>query len=54
MKDLILNYNNVLLFGPTNTKKELFNTIEKNHRFANIKIEIKEAGKMNLNQKTYW
>ena len=54
LEDLILNYNNVLLFGPTNAKKELFNTIEKNHRFANIKIEIKEADKMNLNQKTYW
>lgn len=51
LEDLILNYNNVLLFGPTNAKKELFNTIEKDHRFANIKIEIKEADKMNLNQK---
>ncbi|WP_269222737.1 MULTISPECIES: hypothetical protein [Flavobacterium] len=51
LEDLILNYNNVLLFGPTNAKNELFNSIEKDHRFANIKIEIKEADKMNINQK---
>jgi hypothetical protein len=47
LETIILDYNTVLLFGATNAKKELFNKIQKDHRFANIKIEVKEADKMN-------
>jgi hypothetical protein len=47
LEDIILIYNDVLLFGASNAKAELFNKIQKDHRFANIKIEVKEADKMN-------
>jgi hypothetical protein len=47
LEDVILIYNHVLLFGASNAKTELFNKIQKDHRFANIKIEVKEADKMN-------
>lgn len=47
----ILNYDFVLLFGATDAKTELFNRIQKDHRFANIKIEVKEADQMSKFQK---
>lgn len=47
LEAIILDYNTVLLFGATNAKKELFNKMQNDHRFANIKIEVKEADKMN-------
>lgn len=49
--EVIRNYNDVLLFGPTDAKVELLNTLRKDHRFADIKIEIKQADKMTENQK---
>lgn len=45
------NYEEIILFGPTDAKVELFNTLRTDHRFAKIKIEIKEADKMTENQK---
>jgi hypothetical protein len=51
LEAVILNYNDILLFGATNAKIELFNRIQKDHRFANIKIEVKEADKMSKYQK---
>lgn len=42
----IRNYENVLIFGPTNAKAELNNLIAADHRFADIKIEVKSADKM--------
>jgi len=46
LSDSILNYDEVLLFGPTDAKSELVNTIKDNHLFEKIKIEIKPADKM--------
>jgi len=48
--EIIRNYNDVLLFGPTDAKVELFNVLRKDHRFADIVIEIKHADKMTENQ----
>lgn len=48
--EIIRNYREVLLFGPTNAKVELFNTLRADHRFANIKINIQQADKMTENQ----
>ena len=48
--EVIRNYNDVLLFGPTDAKVELFNVLRKDHRFADIVIEIKQADKMTENQ----
>lgn len=47
----ILNYDKVLLFGPTHAKTELFNMLSEDHRFFKIKTYLKDAGKMTLNQR---
>lgn len=48
---VIKNYEEVLLFGPTDAKKELVNILKEDHHFDKIKIEIKDAGKMTENQR---
>jgi hypothetical protein len=48
--EIIKNYEEVILFGPTNAKVELFNTLRADHLFAKIKIEVKPADKMTENQ----
>ncbi|MCO5948625.1 hypothetical protein [Mucilaginibacter flavidus] len=48
--EIIRNYNDIILFGPTDAKVELFNSLRKDHRFADIVIEIKQADKMTENQ----
>ena len=48
--EIIRNYNDVVLFGPTEAKVELYNFLRKDHRFADIVIEIKPADKMTENQ----
>lgn len=49
--DVILNYNHVLLFGPTNAKTELYNYIMEDLRFKDIKFTVEPADKMTDNQK---
>lgn len=46
----ILNYNQVLLFGPTDAKTELFNILMENHRFGTIRIKVKSSDKLTENQ----
>lgn len=48
--EVILNYDEVILFGPTDAKTELYNTLQSNYRFQKIKIDVKEADKMTENQ----
>jgi nitrogenase subunit NifH len=48
--EAIKNYEEVLLFGPTSAKAELFNVLRENHHFEKIKIEVKQADKMTENQ----
>lgn len=48
--EVIKNYEEVILFGPTNAKVELFNTLKADHLFEKIKITIKQADKMTENQ----
>ena len=48
--EIIRDYKEVLLFGPTNAKAELFNILRANHLFADIKIEMLQADKMTTNQ----
>jgi hypothetical protein len=47
---IIINYENVILFGPTNAKTELFNIIKADHHFGKIKIGVRQADKMTENQ----
>ncbi len=49
--DVILKYNNVLLFGPTNAKTELHNYLNKDLHFKDINIDIESADKMTDNEK---
>lgn len=44
--EVIKNYNEVVLFGPTDARNELFNTLKTNHHFENIKIEVHSSDKM--------
>lgn len=48
--EIIKNYESVVLFGPTEAKEELFNTLKADRRFEEIKIEVKQADKMTENQ----
>ncbi len=46
----ILNYDSVLLFGPTDAKNELYNILLADQHFSKVKIEVKQADKMTDNQ----
>jgi hypothetical protein len=48
--EVIKQYNEVVLFGPTNAKAELHNLLKANHAFEKIQIETKQADKMTGNQ----
>lgn len=44
--EVILNYSDVILFGPTNAKQELYNLLKTNHLFDKIKMTVLPADKM--------
>lgn len=48
---VVKKYKEVILFGPTDAKEELFNVISSDNRFENIKIQIKQTDKMTAKQK---
>lgn len=50
ISNIILNYEDVLLFGPTDAKRELFNLINEDPLFENIKIELRTTDKMSERQ----
>jgi hypothetical protein len=47
---VILDFEKVLLFGPTHAKTELLNLLKADHHFDKIKIEIKQTDKLTENQ----
>ena len=47
---LMLFNDEVLLFGPTNAKTELYNILKEDHHFDKIKIETAPSDKMTENQ----
>ena len=51
ISDSIRNYQEVLLFGPTDAKNELFNLLKTDHLFQNIKIELRTTDKMSTIEK---
>ncbi|TGD59291.1 hypothetical protein E4635_04665 [Flavobacterium humi] len=51
LSEIIMANDEVLLFGPTNAKLELFNILKKDNRFDTIKIEVRQAAQMTPNQK---
>ncbi len=46
----ILNYDEVILFGPTDAKVELYNILHADHHFDKVKIEVKQTDKMSEHQ----
>ena len=50
LSDVIINYDEVLLFGPTNAKTEFLNQLKGDLHFNNVKIYVKPADKMSKNQ----
>lgn len=48
--EVIKNYDDVVLFGPTDAKVELFNHLVKDHGFNKVKIKTEHADKMTENQ----
>lgn len=48
--EVIISYKDVLLFGPTGAKTELHNILKTNHRFSDIRIEVRSSDKMTANQ----
>ena len=44
--DVLKEYDEILLFGPTTAKTELFNLIREEHKYDHLKIEVKSAEKM--------
>ena len=50
ISEVIKDYDEVLLFGPTHAKDELNNLLKEDHHFDEVKIEIKPADKMTENQ----
>ncbi|MFZ2339558.1 MAG: hypothetical protein WAW07_07535 [Bacteroidales bacterium] len=47
---IIKNYQEVVLFGPTDAKSELLNMLRTDHLFDDIKIEVANSGKMTESQ----
>lgn len=50
LMELIREYDEVLLYGSSNAKTELYNLIREDHRFNTIKIETKSAPKMSFKE----
>lgn len=50
LAETIKDYDEVLLFGPTNARIELFNILQSHLHFSKIKIETKASDKMTKNQ----
>ena len=49
--EAIAGFQDVILFGPTDAKAELYNILKADHHFARTKIEVKQTDKMTENQK---
>jgi hypothetical protein len=47
---IIRNFQDVVLFGPTNAKVELLNILRADHQFAHVRLEIRESDKMTQNK----
>lgn len=50
LAQIIQKYDEVLLFGPTDAKLELFNILKEDHHFDEINIGVENADKMTEHQ----
>lgn len=47
---IICNFEDVVLFGPTNAKVELLNILRADHQFEHVRLETRESDKMTQNE----
>jgi len=50
LSEVIKNYSEVILFGPTDAKTELYNLLKDDSHFNNIKIDIETTDHLTENQ----
>lgn len=50
LENVIKDYHSVLLFGPTDSKKELSNILKEKARLSEIKIHVEATDKLSENQ----
>lgn len=50
LSSVIADYKEVLLFGPTNAKTELFNLLKDDRQFEQVKIKVMPADNLTENQ----
>lgn len=50
LSDVILNYQKVILFGPTDAKIELYNLLKDDTKFKNIMLDSASTDKLSANQ----
>jgi stalled ribosome rescue protein Dom34 len=50
LAEALKGYDELVLFGPTDAKTELYNLLKKDAHFAKKIIEVQDAGKMTENQ----
>ena len=50
LAEAIKGYDEVVIFGPTDAKHELYNLLKKDSHFSKMIIEVADAGKMPDNQ----
>jgi hypothetical protein len=50
LANIIRNFKDVLLFGPTDAKVELLNILRADHQFKDIRIDSRDADKMTQNE----
>lgn len=50
LSETLKGYEEIVLFGPTTAKSELWNLLKADHHFDKVKIEVKQADKMSPNQ----
>lgn len=48
LSQIIVKFDEVLVFGPTDAKVELFNLLKADHHFDKVKMEIQSADKMTV------
>jgi hypothetical protein len=48
LSHIIVKFDEVLVFGPTDAKVELFNLLKADHHFDKVKMEIQSADKMTV------
>jgi stalled ribosome rescue protein Dom34 len=49
--EVIRNYDDVVIFGPTEAKAELYNRLKDDHLFSKIKIVLHAADEMNQHER---